>query len=186
MKVSRKKIEANRRNARKSTGPKSAAGKKRVSGNAAKHMLNAPPSHELVLKWFRIIMDDPHAEPDPKDFGARQRAAMLYAVARAQVERTRENEAAVTKKLMQISEWVENGKSTLGYGNTAPLTEPELQEDAERALEMIRKKEVGPAARYRRQAESRARKMFRRWCELQNSDFGETNPNQDFVETKPN
>ncbi|GKX33949.1 MAG: hypothetical protein MnENMB40S_15670 [Rhizobiaceae bacterium MnEN-MB40S] len=120
MKVSRKKIEANRRNARKSTGPKSAAGKKRVSGNAAKHMLNAPPSHELVLKWFRIIMDDPHAEPDPKDFGARQRAAMLYAVARAQVERTRENEAAVTKKLMQISEWVENGKSTLGYGNTAP------------------------------------------------------------------
>ncbi len=34
---SARKIEANRRNARKSTGPKTATGKKRVSRNAIKH-----------------------------------------------------------------------------------------------------------------------------------------------------
>src|SRR5438034_4104949 len=35
--VSSRKIEANRRNARKSTGPKTATGKKRVSRNALRH-----------------------------------------------------------------------------------------------------------------------------------------------------
>jgi len=35
--VSSRKVEANRRNARKSTGPKTASGKKRVSRNAIKH-----------------------------------------------------------------------------------------------------------------------------------------------------
>jgi hypothetical protein len=35
--VSLRKIEANRRNARKSTGPKTASGKKRVSTNAIRH-----------------------------------------------------------------------------------------------------------------------------------------------------
>ena len=37
--VSQRKLEANRRNAQKSTGPKSAAGKKKVSHNALKHGL---------------------------------------------------------------------------------------------------------------------------------------------------
>lgn len=185
MKVSRKKIEANRRNARKSTGPKSAAGKKRVSGNAAKHMLNVPPPHELVRKWFRIIMDDPHAEPDLADFGARQRATILYAQARAQVERARRHEANVISSVMDLQAGIEDSKAPPGYGNEKHSADPELLEDNERALEMIRK-ELEPAARYRRQAESRARKLFRRWCEFQNSDSGETNPNRDFVETNPN
>jgi hypothetical protein len=35
--VSRRKLEANRRNSRKSTGPRTSAGKKRVSRNATKH-----------------------------------------------------------------------------------------------------------------------------------------------------
>jgi len=35
--MSSRKVEANRRNARKSTGPKTATGKKMVSRNAVKH-----------------------------------------------------------------------------------------------------------------------------------------------------
>jgi hypothetical protein len=40
-KPTQKQIDANRRNARFATGPKTAAGKKRVSRNAAKHFLTA-------------------------------------------------------------------------------------------------------------------------------------------------
>jgi hypothetical protein len=42
------KIDANRRNATKSTGPKTAAGKARVSLNALKHGLSA---QTMVLPW---------------------------------------------------------------------------------------------------------------------------------------
>ena len=40
--ASQKQIEANRRNARKSTGPRSASGKKRASRNAFSHGLSRP------------------------------------------------------------------------------------------------------------------------------------------------
>src|SRR5262245_66293676 len=41
MRISRKKISANRRNSAKSTGPKTARGKKRASANARRHGLAA-------------------------------------------------------------------------------------------------------------------------------------------------
>jgi len=42
--ASERQIEANRRNARKSTGPRSTSGKKRASGNAFRHGLTKPIS----------------------------------------------------------------------------------------------------------------------------------------------
>ena len=48
--VSSRKIEANRRNARKSSGPKTAAGKKRVSKNAIKH--------GFFSKWLLVQHQD--------------------------------------------------------------------------------------------------------------------------------
>ena len=52
------KIEANRRNAKKSTGPRSAAGKAKSSRNAVKHGLLAG----------RIVLVD-HKDEDPQQFG---------------------------------------------------------------------------------------------------------------------
>ena len=52
------KIEANRRNAKKSTGPRSAAGKAKSSRNAVKHGLLAG----------RIVLAD-NTEEDPQQFG---------------------------------------------------------------------------------------------------------------------
>ena len=52
------KIEANRRNAKKSTGPRSAAGKAKSSRNAVKHGLLAE----------RIVLAD-HKDEDPQQFG---------------------------------------------------------------------------------------------------------------------
>ena len=57
--ASERQIAANRRNARKSTGPRSSAGKRRASGNAYRHGLNlsvgasaplAPQLEKLVRK----------------------------------------------------------------------------------------------------------------------------------------
>jgi len=54
----------NRANARKSTGPKSAAGKAAVSQNARRHGATAQPEPEDISRWLRIILDDPEVMPD--------------------------------------------------------------------------------------------------------------------------
>jgi hypothetical protein len=56
MKVTPKKLKANRENAKKSTGPKSPEGKKKISQNAVKHGLYAKP---LILNSPKI-KDDYH------------------------------------------------------------------------------------------------------------------------------
>jgi hypothetical protein len=43
-----KQIAANRLNARRSTGPKTAAGKRRASQNALRHGLTLPPPPEVL------------------------------------------------------------------------------------------------------------------------------------------
>ena len=54
--VSLRKVEANRRNSRKSTGPKTAAGKKKVSRNAVQH--------GFYSKWLLIQHPDGNEGPD--------------------------------------------------------------------------------------------------------------------------
>jgi hypothetical protein len=53
-----KQIEANRRNAQKSTGPKTETGKQRASRNAAKHGLYAAS----------VVLNSPHYKEDPKEY----------------------------------------------------------------------------------------------------------------------
>lgn len=59
-----RKLAANRKNARRSTGPRSAAGKKRSALNAAKHGLSVPVlrdpilSHEVAALARRIVSGD--------------------------------------------------------------------------------------------------------------------------------
>ncbi len=56
--VSARKIEANRRNSRKSTGPKTASGKKRVSGNAIRHGFFAKG----------LLVQHPDGKEDPAEY----------------------------------------------------------------------------------------------------------------------
>lgn len=49
----------NRANAQKSTGPKTAAGKAIVAGNARRHGATGRPAPESVATWLRIILDQP-------------------------------------------------------------------------------------------------------------------------------
>lgn len=55
--------EANRANAKRSTGPKSSSGKARVARNATRHGATRAPDPEQVEDWFRVIMGVPQLGP---------------------------------------------------------------------------------------------------------------------------
>lgn len=85
---------ANRTNAKKSSGPKSSAGRNRSSQNARRHGLTAPPPWDDVAKWYRTILDNPGATPDPMAREAPLRAALSLAEAEARLEQVRREEEA--------------------------------------------------------------------------------------------
>jgi hypothetical protein len=85
---------ANRTNAKKSSGPKSSAGRNRSSQNARRHGLTAPPPWDDVAKWYRTILDNPGATPDPMAREAPLRAALRLAEAEARLEQAWREEGA--------------------------------------------------------------------------------------------
>jgi hypothetical protein len=81
------RVRANRANARQSTGPKTAAGKARVAGNAVQHGLAVPVTSDQNLageieRWTRFIAGH-HASP------ARTEAARRIAEAEVDIIRIR-------------------------------------------------------------------------------------------------
>jgi hypothetical protein len=82
--ATQKQIEANRRNARKSTGPRSASGKKRASRNALKHGLNTPMAGAAVTREIEALARQ--IAGDPKD---RARMAAARDAAEAQLDLAR-------------------------------------------------------------------------------------------------
>lgn len=81
--------EANRRNARNSTGPRSASGKESSSGNARRHGLTGAPDEDTVLSWYRVILSDKTAVPDPFEQNPYLRAAADLARAETHLQRVR-------------------------------------------------------------------------------------------------
>ena len=86
--TTRRQSEANRVNAQGSTGPKSEAGKRKVAQNARRHGLTTPPPWDRVAAWYQILMNNPHALPDPFSRDPRDQATLRLAEAEAQVERS--------------------------------------------------------------------------------------------------
>jgi hypothetical protein len=84
-----RQLAANRANARRSTGPKTAAGKVRSAGNSRRHGLTAPPDADALRAWYRLILADPSASLDPLERDPRQRAAHDLADAEARLQRVR-------------------------------------------------------------------------------------------------
>jgi hypothetical protein len=83
--ASQQQIEANRRNARKSTGPRSAAGKKRASRNALSHGLSRPMfgaefARAVEALASRILGDPGKANDQHALASARQIAAAEFEV----------------------------------------------------------------------------------------------------------
>ena len=64
--ATQKQIEANRRNARKSSGPRSASGKKRASRNALKHGLTTPIAGAAVTREIEALARQIACDPDDR------------------------------------------------------------------------------------------------------------------------
>jgi hypothetical protein len=178
---------ANRRNARKSTGPKSEGGKRRSSQNARRHGLTTPPSPDLVRFHYRLILGDDAAELVPLTADPRLQAARSLAEAEARLERARAAEEAflvaveegrhLDDHLKQVSEeirrrWQEvkgvspevsrlllASKGQVPYKETRKVTVT-WESVAARLRTLLR---------YRREAEVRRRKALREWIELTES-----------------
>jgi hypothetical protein len=87
-----RKVSANRENAQKSTGPKSAAGKRRSATNAIRHGLRSRPDVEHVRAWYRIILNDSGAQIDEIHLGSRSAAALNLAEAEVRLANVRREE----------------------------------------------------------------------------------------------
>jgi hypothetical protein len=87
--ATQKQIEANRRNAGKSTGPRSGAGKKRASRNAFSHGLSRPMfgvelARAVEAVALRILADHDKANDQHARASARQIAEADFELARVQ------------------------------------------------------------------------------------------------------
>jgi len=86
--TSRARIEANRKNAEKSTGPRTASGRAAAAGNARTHGLTAPPDRARVEAYFELLAKDASVEEGRVVTDAPSAAAWELAVAEARLERT--------------------------------------------------------------------------------------------------
>jgi len=97
--ASQKKIEANRRNARRSTGPRSSSGKERSSGNAYRHGLSRPRSgveFEREVEALARQIAGATADRITLDY------ARVAAEAELELARVRRVKAALLERVVQL------------------------------------------------------------------------------------
>jgi hypothetical protein len=158
---SERKIAANRQNARRSTGPRTAAGKKRVSRNAIRHGL------------ARSVLADPSLSPEverlarllagERDSADQLEAARLAAEAELEIIRVRTARAsfinvsaAHLENRLPVVAAIQDGEP----GDRLPHSVP-LQTDAEIAAAVMRLAvQLGRLDRYERRALSRRKRAI--------------------------
>ena len=86
--TTQRQIEANRRNAGKSTGPRTAAGKAIASRNATRHAMTARPKADAVLAWLKAI-GEPLQQLPPQQLSDQGHAALNLAAAEARLQQAR-------------------------------------------------------------------------------------------------
>ena len=91
--ATRAQIEANRRNARRSTGPRTAEGKAASSRNAVTHGLTVAASDEAVLTYYRAI-SEAGGEVNLRLEAAEKIAALAMRLARAEAQMAQVRRAA--------------------------------------------------------------------------------------------
>ena len=172
-----RQLAANRKNAKKSTGPRSEAGKNRASTNARRHGLNTPPEPKQVLSLYRMILNDPAAVPDLNTFDARQTAAFALAEAEARLRRVSQVERQFIEDVNHLEAVRRERRAYFAELKAAGHT----LEDICRVIlaSPVARTEPGylklrVAMRYRAEAEAGRIKALRRWIRV--CRIPETNP----------
>ena len=161
----------NRKNARKSTGPKTPEGKKTVSQNAVRHGATSRPDPSQVSTWLRIISGDPDMSLDRLEQGGDLEYRAL-ALAEAEVKlhtaekalaAFEEREREIDKELKRLATagaiWI--GGLLEGYSNPTDEIFEILRLDQDDITELKRTKRL--LKRYAAEAKSQRRRAFRTW-----------------------
>lgn len=173
---------ANQRNAKYSTGPMSHKGKAASSANARKHGLTTYPDQASVLGWYKVVLNDLDATPNPFDRSTRLRTAYWLAEAEARLERVRHAEEVLQLEIQSADQY-----DPADYDFSEEVLKP-LNSDTRFVLRLLRQvgkgrreaqqKEMRIIARYRREAEAGRHKALKRWiaaCRIAKRN-PETNP----------
>lgn len=119
---------ANRENARKSTGPRTRAGKAASSSNARRHGVTGALPEDDIVAWYRIIVNDGRAVPDPFETDPCLLAAANLARAEAQLQRVKEAQ----------EKWWLNAQGPSSPELSASEGEKHPKDDLEDDYEMLR------------------------------------------------
>lgn len=195
--TSQAKIEANRRNAMKSTGPKSVSGKQISAMNSRKHGMTTQPDPKLVLAYFRAILSDESADPHKATDDPRAHRALELPSAEARLDCARRLEASF---LSRVDGYFESLLEEVGYYdfasdgynfNSVPLLQRfrsiMAMSRRYRSAQQNEKRQYALRHRYITEAENAYNAALSAWiiCEADNP---ETKPNavETAPETKPN
>ena len=132
-----RQIAANRRNARKSTGPRSGAGKKRASRNAYRHGLTLSiTSTAAFAKQLDNLVREIAGDTEDAIMLERARAAAQAELDLAQIRRAK---VALIERASALGE-LDQGRPTLPEPTALPSQEPDRSAEAiRRALPELRK-----------------------------------------------
>jgi hypothetical protein len=181
--TSDRRTAANRENAKKSTGPRSEDGKRRVSRNARRHGLTQASAPERVLHHLSIILDDPrlHTLPLSREGHA---LAMSLADAEALLERVRAAEfrfledchALGRERAHLESRWEEITTTHMiskewrfdSHGvpfEATRKTKPQIKSRKEKSKVIPYGSEMRRLLRYRKQAENGRHRALKVWID---------------------
>ncbi len=169
----------NRANAKKSTGPRTAAGKASVSGNARRHGATSQPDPASVAAWARVILDRPDLAPrDLLSDDRRVAAALALAEAevrlvsaRAALEEFESGDAALSEGVQQLQVCAENIRDELRFW-PATARERRSGESLLRRILNVTLKDTARGGkrhlllkRYVREARGHRRRAFEAWLD---------------------
>lgn len=123
---------ANRENARKSTGPRTRAGKASSSSNARQHGLTGALPHKDVVNWYRVIVNDGGAVPDPFETDPCLLAAANLARAEAQLQRIKDAQET----------WWSSARGRSSEDVPSPESEGDAEDDLEWVFEAVEESAV--------------------------------------------
>lgn len=184
---------ANRRNAARSTGPKTEAGKRSASSNSRSHGLTTAVEQGDLMRWYRTITGVPEAVVPLLAEGVDEQATLALAEAEAHLERCLAAERAALDRVLETAwppepvtvEDVLSGtmhrKQQADYTRVAIALDPPGHVPGQarrfrfttyiRTWNIAKRRRKLEAIRcHRQRAEGRRRRAFRRWVASQDEN----------------